>query len=52
MSTQIRSYPMAASTSPERKLKDSSPPKLLINQSNSTSIIKKSSLENIQSVKI
>jgi len=39
MSNQIRSYPMAASTSPERQIKDS-----MINQTNSASVIKKSNV--------
>ena len=41
--TQIRSYPMAASTSPERQLKDS-PTNITVNQTSSTSVIKKSKL--------
>jgi hypothetical protein len=41
--SQIRSYPMAASTSPERQLKDSST-NIIVNQTSSTSVIKKSKL--------
>lgn len=44
MSNQIRSYPMSASISPERK-PTNSPPKLPINPASSVSAIKKSQCE-------